>query len=111
MAEPVGEGRARGIPRWLYVALAVVVVAGLVAGGLAVALRSTTPAVAAPASILGWTPGVTRDVPLTAPLTVYFSHSVDHTSVQRSWRLSPNVQGSFSWTDTSVAFQPRSFSP
>jgi Bacterial Ig-like domain len=66
------------------------------------------PVLGAAASILGWTPGVTRDVPLSAPLTVFFSRGMNRSSVERSWHLTPAVRGAFSWARTSVSFRPRS---
>jgi uncharacterized protein YfaS (alpha-2-macroglobulin family) len=92
-------------PRWLVGAVVVVVIATLIGGG--VALRSTTSTVnAAPASILGWSPGVARGLPLTAPLTVYFSRGMDHASVERAWHITPAVRGTFAWSDTAVTFHP-----
>jgi len=97
------ERGGRNTPRWML--MAVVVVAALVGGGLL--LRPASTVNAAPASVLGWTPGVTSGVPLTAPLTVYFSRPMDHVSVGRAWRLTPRVPGTFVWTDNAVAFHPQ----
>ncbi|MDQ2744869.1 MAG: Ig-like domain-containing protein [Chloroflexota bacterium] len=97
------EGGGRRRPLWIL--LAVVVIAALVAGGLL--LRPASTVDAAPASVLGWTPDVTSGVPLTAPLTVYFSRSMDQASVERAWRLTPRVPGRFVWTDNAVSFHPQ----
>src|SRR5436305_14182436 len=103
MAQP--SSPRRGLSRWLLTGLTIVVIAVLVGGGLALHHSSST-AQAAPASVLGWTPGVTRGVPLAGPLTVYFSRPMDRPSVEHAWQLSPHVVGSFAWTATSVAFRP-----
>ncbi len=97
------EGGGRRRPLWILLAL--VVIAALVAGGLL--LRPASTVDAAPASVLGWTPGVTSGVPLTAPLTVYFSRPMDQASVERAWRLTPRLPGRFVWTDNAVAFHPQ----
>jgi len=96
------EGGGRQTPRWILLA---VVIAALVAGGLL--LRPASTVNAAPASVLGWTPGVTSGAPLTAPLTVYFSRPMDRASVERAWRLTPRLPGRFVWTDNAVAFHPQ----
>ncbi|MBV9282527.1 MAG: Ig-like domain-containing protein, partial [Chloroflexi bacterium] len=65
------------------------------------------PAAGLPATVvLGWSPGVTRDVPLSGPLTVYFNRVMDPTSVERAWRLSPAVAGTFSASENAVTFTP-----
>jgi len=97
------EGGGRHTPRWIL--LAVVVIAALVGGGLL--LRPASTVNAAPPSVLGWTPGVTSGVPLTAPLTVYFSRPMDQASVEHAWRLTPHLPGRFVWTDNAVAFHPQ----
>jgi uncharacterized protein YfaS (alpha-2-macroglobulin family) len=68
--------------------------------------RSAHAVAIAPTIILGWSPGVSRDVPLHAPLTVYFSRVMDRPSVARAWRLTPSMRGSLSWAGTSVTFTP-----
>ncbi len=74
-----------------------------------VSLRSTAqPAIAAPASVIGWGPGVSQGVPLTAPISVYFNRPMDHASVERAWTMSPAVHGSFEWSGTSMTFRPSS---
>jgi hypothetical protein len=66
----------------------------------------TSSVPAAPAMILGWSPGITQGVPLSAPLTVFFSRAVDHASVQRAFHVSPTVTGAYRWSALSVSFQP-----
>ncbi len=87
--------------RW-FVILATVLL--LVSGNAlprSVGARSLQPTI-----VLGWTPGVSRGVPLRAPLTVYFSRVMDRASVLQAWRLTPSVPGSFSWAGTSTTFTP-----
>lgn len=104
----VRERRRSGWKVALLTIVVAVLVAGAAIGGI-VGLRSTAqPAVAAPASVIGWDPGVTRGVPLTAPISVYFNRPMDHAAVQKAWALSPTVKGSFSWSGTSVTFRPSS---
>jgi alpha-2-macroglobulin len=91
---------------WLILALTAVVIIGGIVGG-ALELRSgTAPVAAAPASILGWEPGIQQGVPLNGPLTVYFSRAMDRPSVERTWRLSPAAAGTFTWSAMSVTFHP-----
>ena len=98
------EHHRRGAFQWLVSAVTVIAI-GTVAGCSLPGSRSSSVEIA-PASILGWTPGITRDVPLTAPLSVYFTRGVDRASVERSWKLTPTARGTFTWSETSVAFTP-----
>lgn len=67
---------------------------------------SGSTATVAPASILGWSPGITRGVPLTAPLSIYFTRAVNHAAVERSWRLTPRAPGRLRWAGTTLSFTP-----
>lgn len=99
----------RQTPRWrtaLAVVTIVALLAGVIVGGF-IGLRSAArPAFAARGAVIGWEPGVTRGVPLAAPISVYFNRGMDRASVTRAWSLSPAVKGSFHWNTTSVTFQP-----
>jgi uncharacterized protein YfaS (alpha-2-macroglobulin family) len=66
-----------------------------------------------PAVVLGWSPGVGRNVPPAAPITVYFNQAMDRASVERAWHLSPGLAGRFTWpagrpqdAGTAVTFTP-----
>ncbi|HCG03218.1 MAG TPA: hypothetical protein DEV93_22105, partial [Chloroflexi bacterium] len=90
---------------WIFASIALLVVAGGIGGALG--LRATaTPVAAAPATILGWEPGIAAGVPLAGPLTVFFSGVLDRGSVERAWKISPKVAGTFSWTSNSLSFRP-----
>ncbi len=94
---------ARAIPRRLALALsALALLSGAAGWGVQPAPAATLGATA----VLGWSPGVARNVPLTVPLTVYFNRAMDRASVQRAWSISPAVAGSFRWGSTSVSFRP-----
>jgi len=58
------------------------------------------------AAVLGWMPGVVRNVPVAAHLTVYFDRPMNGASVQRAWRMTPHVPGTFTGSATSVSFVP-----
>jgi alpha-2-macroglobulin len=49
-------------------------------------------------AVLGWSPGLGRDAPPDAPITVIFNRPMNQASVERAWHLSPAVAGSFRWT-------------
>lgn len=102
----VQQQRRSGLTRVLIVVLILVFVLGAVTGGI-VALHSTAqPVFAAPASVIGWDPGITRGVPLGGPITVYFNRDMDHNSVEKAWKLTPRELGSFHWSGTAVSFRP-----
>jgi uncharacterized protein YfaS (alpha-2-macroglobulin family) len=93
----------RGFLSRLVLALSVSALLAAAAGWEAQPVPAATPGATA---ILGWSPGVGRNVPLTTPLTVYFNRAMDRLSVERAWSISPAVAGSFQWSDASVSFRP-----
>lgn len=84
----------------------------VICGGLVMPARSTAAASLPAPAVLGWSPGIARNVPLTGPLTVYFNRTMDRASVEHAWHLTPRVPGTFRyssqgiWQDTSVTFVP-----
>src|SRR5579885_1191058 len=57
-------------------------------------------------AVLGWSPGITRDVPIVGPITLYFNRAMNRESAQAAWSLTPGVAGSFSWSGTALSFHP-----
>src|SRR5436305_1116202 len=100
------ERQLHNRPSSRRLALIISLIALLTITGCATPGQLAAPVLGPPASILGWSPGVTQDVPPSAPLAVYFTRAVNHGSVERSWRLTPRAPGTFRWSDTSVAFTP-----
>jgi len=86
----------------IAVALLVVILAGNFAQSPASAARVS------PTAILGWTPGIARNVSPASHITIYFNRPMNHVSVEHAWQLSPATSGSFFWTGTAVPFHPAS---
>src|SRR3954447_24193561 len=93
------------IPRWLAIAISAVTVLSA-SIGLGTRAAPAATVVVTTTSVLGWSPGVARNVPLSVPLGVYFNRAMDRASVERAWSLSPSVAGTFRWSGTSVSFRP-----
>jgi len=90
--------------RSLCLLISFLAMTGMAVSGCAV--PGTSTAVDTSASILGWSPGITRSIPLSAPLSVFFTRSVNHGSVERSWSLTPKTPGTFHWAATTLSFMP-----
>lgn len=78
----------------------------LIVGATGWGVQAAPAAALGATAVLGWSPGVTRNVPLTVPLTVYFNRAMDRASTEGAWSISPAVAGSFQWGGTSLSFRP-----
>lgn len=67
---------------------------------------SNIPASELPAVISTYPTG--SSVQATSPITVTFNKAMNQNSVEASFSISPNVPGSFSWSGTSLRFEPSS---
>ena len=50
--------------------------------------------------------GGTADVKPNLPITVTFSTPMDREAVERSFRVTPQVRGTFTWSDNTLVFTP-----
>jgi uncharacterized protein YfaS (alpha-2-macroglobulin family) len=94
-----------GQRRWIASGRTAVVV-GTVAALLAATNRIAPAAGPAPTAVLGWSPGVSRDVPLSGPLTLFFNRPMNPATVRAAWQLQPAVAGTFTPGGAAVTFTP-----
>ncbi len=57
--------------------------------------------------VIQTTPALGEELPVTSAVTFRFDYPMDHSSVERAFKVSPALKGSFTWPDDmTVAFQP-----
>jgi len=59
--------------------------------------------------VIGWSPGYgATNVRIGSSINITFDQTVDHTSAQESFSISPAISGNFSWNGNTMIFTPSS---
>jgi uncharacterized protein YfaS (alpha-2-macroglobulin family) len=95
------------LPRRLWTSTGRIAVLVAMLGALLAGNSRIAPAAAeASTAVVGWSPGVSRAVPLDGPLTLYFNRPMDQAAVVAAWRLEPAALGTFTAGGAAVTFTP-----
>ena len=57
-----------------------------------------------PPQVASYAPKRTAEQPIDEPLQIVFDQAMDHGSVESAWHISPQVDGTLTWRDTTLVF-------